>query len=240
MKKPRHRQQALWVAALCASLHLGAGAQDSGCLIEPSADLKLGVPADGVLDRVMVERGDTVRKGQLLGRLNIDLETAQARTLATKLAFGERKLERNLELRDQNLIAPQELDEIATNQKVAELEYAESQERIKLRNIHSPVDGVVVDVYYQVGDLIKQDKIFRVARLDPLYVEMILPASRFGQVKPGQPMRVLTELGARELKGEVGAVDKVIDAASSTFRVRLIVPNPDNRVPSGQRCRIRF
>lgn len=240
MKKQRFRRHGLWVAGLWASLTLGAWAQDSGCLIEPSADLKLGVPADGVLDRVMVERGDTVRKGQLLGRLNIDLETAQARTLATKLAFGERKLERNLELRDQNLIAPQELDEIATNQKVAELEYAESQERIKLRNIHSPVDGVVVDVYYQVGDLIKQDKIFRVARLDPLYVEMILPASRFGQVKPGQPMRILTELGARELKGEVGAVDKVIDAASSTFRVRLIVPNPDNRVPSGQRCRIRF
>lgn len=215
-------------------------AQDSGCLIEPSAELKLGVPTDGVLDRVMVERGDLVRKGQLLGRLNIDLETAQARTLATKLAFGERKLERNLELKDQNLIAPQDLDEISTNQKVAELEYAESQERIKMRNIHSPVDGVVVDVYSQVGDLVKQEKIFRVARLDPLYVELILPASRFGQLKPGQSLRVMPELGTRELKGEVGAVDKVIDAASSTFRVRLIVPNPDNRVPSGQRCRIRF
>ena len=233
-------QRGLWVLGLWAGLVMNVMAQDSGCLIEPSADLKLGVPADGVLDRVMVERGDLVRKGQLLGRLNIDLETAQARTLATKLAFGERKLERNSELKDQNLIAPQDLDEIATNQKVAEMEFAESQERIKLRNIHSPVNGVVVDVYNQVGDLIKQDKIFRVARLDPLYVEFILPASRFGQIKTGQQMRVMTELGARELKGEVGAVDKVIDAASSTFRVRLIVPNPDNLVPSGQRCRIRF
>lgn len=240
MRRQGYRRSGWLVASLWAGLTVGAMAQDSGCLIEPSADLKLGVPADGVLDRVMVERGDVVRKGQLLGRLNIDLETAQSRTLATKLAFGERKLERNLELKDQNLIAPQELDEIATNQKVAELEYAESQERIKLRNIHSPVDGVVVDVYNQVGDLIKQEKIFRVARLDPLYVEIILPASRFGQIKPGQAMRVVTELGAKELKGEVGAVDKVIDAASSTFRVRLIVPNPDNRVPSGQRCRLRF
>ena len=240
MKKKRLRHDLLWGLALWLGVSATGWAQDSGCLIEPSADLKLGVPADGVLDRVTVERGDVVRKGQLLGRLNIDLETAQARTLATKLAFGERKLERNLELQAQNMIAPQELDEIATNQKVAELEFAESQERIKLRNIHSPVDGVVVDVYYQVGDLIKQEKIFRVARLDPLYVELILPAARFGQIKSGQSMRVVTELGARELRGDVGAVDKVIDAASSTFRVRLIVPNPDNRVPSGQRCRIRF
>lgn len=240
MKKKGFRNTSLWAVGLWLGMATSVWAQDSGCLIEPSADLKLGVPADGVLDRVMVERGEVVRKGQLLGRLNIDLETAQARTLATKLAFGERKLDRNSELKDQNLIAPQDLDEIATNQKVAEMEFAESQERIKMRNIHSPVDGVVVDVYNQVGDLIKQDKIFRVARLDPLHVEIILPASRFGQIKPGQSMRVLTELGARDLKGEVGAVDKVIDAASSTFRVRLIVPNPDNKVPSGQRCRIRF
>ena len=240
MKKTGFRKHGLCAIGLWLGMMAQVWAQDSGCLIEPSADLKLGVPADGVLDRVMVERGEVVRKGQLLGRLNIDLETAQARTLATKLAYGERKLDRNSELKDQNLIAPQDLDEIATNQKVAELEFAESQERIKMRNIHSPVDGVVVDVYNQVGDLIKQDKIFRVARLDPLHVEIILPASRFGQIKPGQSMRVLTELGARDLKGEVGAVDKVIDAASSTFRVRLIVPNPDNKVPSGQRCRIRF
>ena len=240
MKKTGFKKHSLWVIGFCLGMASQVWAQDSGCLIEPSADLKLGVPADGVLDRVMVERGEVVRQGQLLGRLNIDLETAQARTLATKLAYGARKLDRNSELKDQNLIAPQDLDEIATNQKVAELEFAESQERIKMRNIHSPVDGVVVDVYNQVGDLIKQDKIFRVARLDPLHVEIILPASRFGQIKPGQSMRVLTELGARDLKGEVGAVDKVIDAASSTFRVRLIVPNPDNKVPSGQRCRIRF
>ena len=109
MKRRGFKHRALWGLALWAGLTAGAFAQDSGCLIEPSADLKLGVPADGVLDRVMVERGEVVRKGQLLGRLNIDLETAQSRTLATKLAFGERKLDRNMELKDQNLIAPQEI-----------------------------------------------------------------------------------------------------------------------------------
>lgn len=232
-----------WQRQLAALAWLGCSsvlAQETGCLIEPSADVKLGVPADGVIDRVLVERGDVVRQGQLLGRLNTDLEAAQSKTLAAKVEFGQRKLDRNLNLKEENLIAPQELDEIATNQKVAALEFAESQERLKLRSIHSPVDGVVVDVYFQPGDLIKQERIFRIARLDPLYVELILPAQRFGQVKTGQTVTVQPELGGRDLRGKVAAVDRIIDAASASFRVRVVVPNPDNRVPSGQRCRVRF
>jgi len=33
------------------------------------------------------------------------------------------------------------------------------------------------------------------------------------------------------------AADKVLDAASNTFRVRLSLPNPDNRLPAGLRCK---
>lgn len=42
------------------------------------------------------------------------------------------------------------------------------------------------------------------------------------------------------LTAKVTLVDKVIDPASNSFRVRLILPNPGNRVPSGVRCRIAF
>jgi len=39
---------------------------------------------------------------------------------------------------------------------------------------------------------------------------------------------------------EVDVVDKVMDAASSTFGVRLKLPNPDAQIPSGVRCVVRF
>jgi hypothetical protein len=53
MKKTRMAHYGLRVIVLWLGLWMSAMAQDSGCLIEPSAELKLGVPADGVLDRVM-------------------------------------------------------------------------------------------------------------------------------------------------------------------------------------------
>jgi membrane fusion protein (multidrug efflux system) len=215
-------------------------AEDSACLIEPSGDVKLGVPADGVLELLMVERGDEIRKGQLLGRLNTGIEVAQARTLAAKVGFGDRKLKRNLDLKDRQLIAPQELDELETNRRVSEFELAEIEERLKLRSMTAPFDGVVVDVYFQQGSLVKQEHILRVARLDPLYVELILPAARFGSLRMGQVIEVTPELDRRRLSGRVVSLDRVIDASSGSFRVRLAVPNPGNRIPSGQRCQARF
>ena len=69
---------------------------------------------------------------------------------------------------------------------MAELELRERRERLKLRAIHSPIRGVIVDVYRQRGDLVKQEKIFRIAQLDPLYIETILPSRMFGKVRAGQ------------------------------------------------------
>lgn len=41
-------------------------------------------------------------------------------------------------------------------------------------------------------------------------------------------------------EASVKVVDRVIDAASGTFGVRLQLPNPGYRVPAGVKCRVRF
>jgi multidrug efflux pump subunit AcrA (membrane-fusion protein) len=39
---------------------------------------------------------------------------------------------------------------------------------------------------------------------------------------------------------KVAVVDRVIDAASGTFGVRLRLPNPGNRIPAGIKCSVQF
>ncbi len=210
------------------------------CLIQPSLEVNVGTPVDGVIEVMNVDRGDIVSPGQLLARLNSAVESASVDTQAAKAGFGARKRQRNEELQRKQLISTQELDELTTEQQMAELELRERRERLKLRSIQSPIRGVVVDVYRQRGDLVKQEKIFRIAQLDPLYVETILPSRMFGKVRSGQAFDVLPELGPSAQKAKVSQVDRVIDAASGTFRVRLLLSNPRFELPSGQRCAINF
>jgi multidrug efflux pump subunit AcrA (membrane-fusion protein) len=72
-------------------------------------------------------------------------------------------------------------------------------------------------------------------------VEVIVPATMFGSVRVGMSGRVSLEpLFSGALQAKVVVVDKLIDAASGTFGVRLQLANPDNKIPAGIRCSVVF
>ena len=52
-----------------------------------------------------------------------------------------------------------------------------------------------------------------------------------GEVHLSQPVEA-------SFPARVDAIDPVIDAASDTFRVRLLLPNPGNAIPAGIRCSV--
>lgn len=231
---------------LLAGLSLSAHAQPlaagvaSTCLVVPSLEVNVGTPVDGVLEVVNADRGDLVERGQLLARLNSGVESAAASYVAAKVEFGTRKRDRNEDLRRQQLISEQELDEIETERSLAQLELREREEQLRLRSIVSPMRGVVVERFRGRGDMVSREKIFRLAQLDPLHVEAVIPAQMFGKVKLGQKGKVGLELIGTEVQATVSSVDRVIDPASGTFRVRLALPNPKYEIPSGLRCSLGF
>ncbi len=79
------------------------------------------------------------------------------------------------------------------------------------------------------------------AQIDPLNVEVILPVSQLLFIKVGMRAKVIPEapIGGQYI-AEVKIVDRVIDAASGTFGVRLELPNPNNRLPAGLKCKVIF
>ncbi len=214
--------------------------REVSCLVEPSMDIQLGTPVEGFLEEVNVDRGDVVTPGQVLARLNSGVEQAAVDTQAAKVQFGQRRKTRTNELHQKNMIADQEVDNITTEWRLAELEWQERNERLKLRTLLSPVKGVIVDRYHSLGDLIKQERVFRIAKIDVLHVEAVLPARLFGLLSVGQSYEVQLPLLKQSRSAKVSVVDRVIDAGSGTFRVRLLLPNQDNTLPAGIRCRIDF
>jgi len=78
-------------------------------------------------------------------------------------------------------------------------------------------------------------------QIDPLRVETILPAARFGTIQVGQKATVIPEVPGDQLHvASVTLVERVIDPASGTFGVSLELPNPDLSIPSGLNCEVRF
>jgi RND family efflux transporter MFP subunit len=236
-----------------------------GCLIEPDRTADLGSQVIGVVDQVRVERGDRVAAGAVLATLRSDVEDASARVALTRaqtdadvlaaranLELADQKMRRAEALVAQNFVSTQAVDqargelEVARqklNQSLADrrvtqedVHVAEAQRA--LRTVRSPFTGVVVERYVNAGERVEEKPMLRVAVVDPLRVELMVPTSQYGTLVAGDQVIVHPELpNALPVTATVRSIDTVLDAASNTFRVRLSVPNPGNRLPAGLRCK---
>lgn len=261
--------------AACGVLALGGNlrAQDmSGfdCMIEPHSVADVSTREEGVLEKILVKRGDIVRKGQVVARLEsrlekIALEFAAARaemqgeveSRRATLEYALRQRDRVNELYKDNAIsfndkdraetdvrlAEMELQVALDNHRLAQIERDRAAEQLELRSIRSPVDGVIVEILLVPGESVEDRarEIMTIAEVDPLNVEIILPADKFGSIKVGTAAEVTPLLPGSEVRlATVSVVDRTIDAASDTFGVQLQLENKDHAIPGGIRCNINF
>lgn len=253
---------------VCA-VSVSASASEFDCLIEPKAVVKVGSPVPGLLKTVAVERGDWVTAGQVLGTLLSDVEEATEKLAATRASsraavlsaraqveYEERRRARNEDLYRQKAISAQDMEKVDTElalrrlelqaaeeeQRIAALELARVRALLAIRTIRSPVDGIVMERTLSPGEfVVDEGRIATIARIDPLNVEVFLPAALYGSVTVGNEVQIQTEpdLGGPR-SAQVVVVDRVMDAASGTFGVRLALPNPEAELPAGLRCKVTF
>ena len=242
--------------------------RDFGCLVDPSADIELSTREAGTVTELLVDRGDTIEKGDIVARLDDEVEAATvdlavARTqmqaeieeAQASAEFAERELERIENLYQRKAVSSKDQDRAATDvvrarlqlaqarqrQKIALLELSRAQRLLERRMLRSFIDGVVVERFLSAGESVENRPVIRIAKVDPLNVEVIVPVRLFGSISAGMQAEVIPKYpGAKPHTATVKVVDAVVDAASDTFGVRLKLPNPDRAIPAGVRCELRF
>lgn len=239
------------------------------CVIEPTAIVSVIAPDKGQISEVLVARGDRVVQGDILvqlesevQRLQVELTEVQAtsdieiRASLKRLELRRKEYERVKELEARNVAAQKGLDdaeiELALTilqveqaefaQRLTQIQLAQAREFLDRRTVRSPVDGVVLRVDAQPGELAQEQfELLQIAQINPLHVEVFLPLKRYAEISVGNTYRV-TQVAP--LKGifdaRVVTVDNVFDAASSTFGMLLEIDNSTGDIPAGTRCGIEL
>jgi RND family efflux transporter MFP subunit len=220
-----------------------ASVTDAGldCIIEPSSTVKLGSGVPGVIEELLVDRGDLIKKGQVLVRLDSNVERASMESKKARYEFAKNEYKRKSGLYNKALIPTREVDESETELKIAQRDFEEAEKILERKTIRSPIDGIVVQRLLQPGERVEEQPIMTLVQLSPLYVEVIVPAGMLGSVKAGDRATVRPEDPIKgEFTGKVTIVDNVVDAASGTFGIRIELENKNYSLPSGLKCKVRF
>ena len=238
------------------------------CVVLPSNVADLGSNARGVIARTAVDRNDFVKQGDVIAVLDEEVERAmvelasrQASNMSeielskVKLTYAKREQERAEKAFKEKAFSLHDFDvakvqtESATikllqaeeKQVLAQNKLKEAQARLAHKTILAPFSGVVMERFKTIGEYIDDDPVVRLAQLDPLYVEIIVSAEKKSKIKVDMQAKVCTDRNSgKGWNVSVIQVDEVIDAASGTFGVRLLLPNPEYKIPAGLRCDLKF
>ncbi|MBT8139854.1 MAG: efflux RND transporter periplasmic adaptor subunit [Gammaproteobacteria bacterium] len=238
------------------------------CVVSPHKVIDLSSPVPGVVENLLAERSDYVDENQVVATLASRVEQASV-ALAKKRAeieaevyleqinldFAERQQKRIDMLYDTDAVSYQNKDdadrevELSTWKlqqardlvSVRKLELNRAYQQLEQKTVRSPISGFVVQTFKAQGEYVEDQPVVRIAQLDPLKVDAIVPIDMFGDVEVGMVAKVRLEtLSLPTQDATVTIVDKMGDAASGTFGVRLSLPNPENKIPAGLKCDLNF
>jgi RND family efflux transporter MFP subunit len=222
----------------------------SRCTLEFEQTTLLGAAQMGVVSEMFVKPGDTVKAGQVLGRLfdadvraELEVRRAEAdsdievRLGEAKLAVAMSKLKASEALGKRNLISSEELTTHKLDARSATLEIEAAQHKRHLavlasrqveasmaaREFVSPHDAIVVMVLKRKGESVApNESVLRLVGAASVRVTGYLDVADAWQVRAGQLVRVRPEISGAELPIE----DEVF-----TGRIEYVDPeiNPENQ-----------
>ncbi|HUC97237.1 MAG TPA: efflux RND transporter periplasmic adaptor subunit [Candidatus Polarisedimenticolaceae bacterium] len=201
------------------------------------ARVRLGLPAEGTSDKIDPEQTATVR--QAAATLN------EARLTHDRMA----------KLWEDNYIARAELDAAVAQLAIAESQYQNALEEVRIRQgllfqrrseleiarqqladtvIISPMDGAVSERQGSVGQyLIAGAPVVTLVRMDPLRLRLPVPERQAGSVRVGQVVELTVEGDSRRYSGRVVRLSPAISENNRTLLIEGEVPNKDGGLRPG-------
>ncbi len=189
----------------------------------PESEVRILAEWEGRLDRLNVEEGDRVARGQVLAELarqdgQIALNKARVKASTSLQAF-----ERAERLRAQELISPEAFDKIALDHEIAAQELAEAEWRFEKTLIRAPFSGRVIERMVQPGQHVRPgDELFTVADFDPLIARIFLPERDVLALEEGRGVRIVLRADSEvDFPGRIRQISPVVDTATGTVKVTV-------------------
>jgi membrane fusion protein, multidrug efflux system len=222
----------------------------------------------GIVNEVLFEEGGTVEAGQPLYQLDdatyrADVDSARAalaRARAT-LEADQKRAARIKELEQRGLVSAQDRDNVVAALREAEADVDVAQAaldsarvRLGYARIVSPIAGQVGRSAVTRGALVttnQSDALASVQQIDPLYVDLAQSSSELlelrrefeaGRLESARdlPVILLLEDGSEHSEtGRLAFSEVTVDPGTGRFILRVVVPNPGQRLMPGMFVRAR-
>ncbi len=224
----------------------------------------VGAKIIGRVERLLVDEGDRVERGDTIAVLDSDDLVAALRQRRAALlearanqADAQRQEARFARLLAENAIAQAEYDAEATRLEVseaqvavAEASLANARARLQYAVITAPIPGVIIERRIEVGEMVAPGgfttqqatgAIVRIANPESLEVEADINESFISRLSLGQPAVIKVDaVPGQEYHGRLRQIVPTADRQRAVVEVKVTIDDRDDRLLPDMSCNVTF
>ncbi len=210
-------------------------------VVEADRLVELVAKRAGRVHVVNVEEGDWVEAGQVLAELENDRERIQLRKADLTVVDRKRQLDRSRSMLSEELISHQEFDDQESAFKMAQAERDLASISLEDTRIRAPFAGQLTERRVVPGQqLAVGASAFTLGDFSPLRVRVHLPEAIARKVFPQQRVLVAPESSDEALEAVVERIAPVVDPATSTVRLTLLLDDTRGAALVGGFVKVRI
>ena len=214
------------------------GAEDILGYTEPYKIITVSASEPGVLAQLLVEEGASVKKNQVLARLDVAALSAELEIAKAEAQLQATRKQRLAELAQSSRATADELDKAKTDLIIKEAQVRKTEAMIESRTMRSPVDGIVTEIKRDPSESVSvaNPHVLTVVQIDKLTVNLYLSPGVAAALKVGGAAPLRFENGDQRVPATIEFISPVTDSASGTVRVKFAIDNAAREHRAGARC----
>lgn len=195
----------------------------------------------GTVRAIAFRSGQTVKKGDLLVRLDTSVERAELASAEASAELARAELQRRRNLPPAGAVSQADLDASAAEATRAAAAVANVRAVIAKKTIRAPFSGRLGIRQVNLGEVLQPgEPIVSLQSADPIYAEFSLPQQALAQIRAGDEITASTDaFPGRAWEGAIDVVDAQVDANTRNFTVRALVDNPGGELRPGMFVDVR-
>lgn len=234
--------------ATVGSSRLQSGETYTGT-VEELNGVALSFTTGGTLKQLLVDEGQTVARGQLIGVVDaqnasntVELSRSAVRTAQAAYDQAMDAYKRMKMIHDRGSLPDIKWVEAESNvaQARSALEGAKAQQRIAAKGLgdtklYAPFGGYISRKNVEIGqNVMPGQAVVNLVRIDQVKVKMSVPENEISQMAVGSTVSIVVDaLGGRTYTGRITEKNVSADPLSHTYEVKALVGNPDHKLLPG-------